>query len=166
MAKEHGLLGRPNRHAILSKEESALLLLNWDAAGSDELELRVEPAFDWLYLHSLLNSLLTACDQGLEGASQISIPKLLHHEFEGGKLALDLRMDANDANIVADLVATSLADAFKVQLAMLIASDADIRRCASCDGWFVVTPGIGRPDKLYCSSACKMRAHRRRKAVR
>jgi hypothetical protein len=166
MAKKYGLLGRQRRSAVLSREESSLLLLQWDVAGRDEFELCVEPAFDWLYVHALMNSLLGAWDRGLKASSHgTEIPKLLDHEFEGGRLAIDLRMNVGDQKICADLVATSLADALKIQLAMLIASDAILRQCTECSGWFIVTPGMGRREKLYCSDACKMRAYRSRKAV-
>jgi hypothetical protein len=36
--------------------------------------------------------------------------------------------------------------------------------CAECSVLFDTVPGSNRPDKIYCSDACRMRAYRKRKA--
>ncbi len=56
-----------------------------------------------------------------------------------------------------------LETALWLQLAIAVTDAHEIRRCEECPTWFEVTPGKGRPEKHYCSSACSMRAYRKRK---
>ena len=58
----------------------------------------------------------------------------------------------------------SLLGTIWLQLAMAIAENRDYRVCGTCGSWFEVAPGRGRPNKTYCSNACRMRAYRKRKA--
>jgi hypothetical protein len=58
----------------------------------------------------------------------------------------------------------SLLGAMWLQLAMAANDSRNYMRCSSCESWFELAPGLGRPDKTYCSTACRMRAYRRRKA--
>jgi hypothetical protein len=53
-----------------------------------------------------------------------------------------------------------------VQFAEAVAGDKEFRQCASCARWMEIAPGQGRPEKSYCSDACRMRAYRRRKSNR
>jgi hypothetical protein len=46
---------------------------------------------------------------------------------------------------------------------MSIASNVLHRQCKECPNWFSVHPGTFRPEKLFCSDACRMRAYRKRK---
>lgn len=61
---------------------------------------------------------------------------------------------------------TSLIGALWLQCAESISVETDYARCDSCSKWFLVTPGAGRPDKKFCSDACRMRAYRERKKAR
>lgn len=56
-----------------------------------------------------------------------------------------------------------LETALWLQLAITVTDAPEIRRCEECPTWFEITPGKGRPEKRYCSSACSMRAYRKRK---
>lgn len=56
-----------------------------------------------------------------------------------------------------------LETALWLQLAIAVTDAPEIRRCEECPTWFEITPGKGRPEKRYCSSACSMRAYRKRK---
>jgi hypothetical protein len=53
-----------------------------------------------------------------------------------------------------------------VQFAEAVAGGKEFRQCASCARWMEIAPGRGRPEKSYCSDACRMRAYRKRKAQR
>ena len=52
-----------------------------------------------------------------------------------------------------------------LQFANAIEGDRDYAQCVECASWFEIAPGSGRPDKRYCSDACRMRAYRKRKKV-
>ena len=62
------------------------------------------------------------------------------------------------------LAPNSLLGAIWLQFAMAADENRSYERCSSCDGWFEISPGHGRPDKTYCSNACRMRAYRKRKS--
>lgn len=59
---------------------------------------------------------------------------------------------------------TGLLAAMWLQFALAIDGNIDFRQCTVCRSWFEIAPGRGRPEKSYCSDACRMRAYRKRKA--
>lgn len=58
----------------------------------------------------------------------------------------------------------NLLAAIWVQFAGAIEGETSFIPCVECSNWIAVAPGSNRPDKIYCSDACKMRAYRKRKA--
>lgn len=65
-----------------------------------------------------------------------------------------------------EIVPTSLIGALWLQLANAVAAGYDYSRCDVCASWFEIAPRSGRPEKRYCSDACRMRAYRRRKSAK
>lgn len=57
----------------------------------------------------------------------------------------------------------NLSSALFLQFAHSVSGNKNFRACEACSNWIEVTPGAGRPEKLYCSDACRMRAYRKRK---
>jgi hypothetical protein len=72
--------------------------------------------------------------------------------------------DAATAKLKGEVVASSLADFLMVQLVSAAEADIRHRRCEQCQTFFQVHPGLGRPEKKFCSDACRMRAYRQRLA--
>ena len=66
-----------------------------------------------------------------------------------------------DFHVVAD----NLISAIWLQFALAAAGDREQRKCQECPTWFEIAPGTGRPEKVFCSDACRMRAYRQRKGV-
>lgn len=62
------------------------------------------------------------------------------------------------------LTPTGLLGALWLQFAFAVDGNIDYRQCSECQSWFEIAPGRGRPEKSYCSDACRMRAYRKRKA--
>jgi len=60
----------------------------------------------------------------------------------------------------------SLLAAMWVQFAGAIEGTTSFSPCAECSNWIDTVPGSNRPDKIYCSDACRMRAYRKRKAMK
>ncbi len=58
-----------------------------------------------------------------------------------------------------------LIGALWLQFALAVDGNTEFDRCTQCSEWFELGPGSGRPDKRYCSDACRMRAYRKRKAA-
>lgn len=61
------------------------------------------------------------------------------------------------------LVPDSLIGALWLQFANAVNGNIDYKRCEECRTWLEISPGAGRPDRSYCSDACRMRAYRKRK---
>jgi hypothetical protein len=59
-------------------------------------------------------------------------------------------------------VPQSLLGAMWLQFAFAIDGDTEHRRCEACGNWFAIAPDTARPDRQYCSNACRSRAYRRR----
>jgi hypothetical protein len=83
----------------------------------------------------------------------------------GGRLSLQLKLDEATGVIRSEMIASSLADLVRIQLGVSVAANVVHRQCAECTTWFAVHPMSGRPDKIYCSNACRMRAYRKRKSM-
>lgn len=59
-------------------------------------------------------------------------------------------------------VPQSLIGALWLQFALAIDGNKDYRRCEECRSWFEVSPEGARTTRVYCSTACRVRAYRRR----
>ena len=59
----------------------------------------------------------------------------------------------------------SLIGAIWLQFALALDGNYDYHPCEECSLWFAISPGAGRPEKQYCSDACRMRAYRKRKSA-
>ena len=59
----------------------------------------------------------------------------------------------------------SLLAAMWLQLALSIEVASTIVRCQQCSNFIAVAPGTNRPDRKFCSDACRMRAYRKRKGT-
>ena len=73
---------------------------------------------------------------------------------------LSLSQDHRKASL--QLVPLDLADGLWLQLAVAVEGHENYRRCGACPRYFSVDRGRGRPEKKYCSSACRLRAKRNR----
>lgn len=56
-----------------------------------------------------------------------------------------------------------LIGALWLQATLAIAGKANFLQCRECRTWFEVSTKVARPDKRFCSNACRMRAYRQRK---
>lgn len=81
-----------------------------------------------------------------------------------GSLTYQVKMDPESGEVHSEMIASSLAQLLDVQWGMSVAVNVMHRQCAECPAWFAVHPGSGRPEKQFCSDACRMRAYRKRKA--
>src|SRR5262249_7976205 len=81
-----------------------------------------------------------------------------------GSLTFQVMMDTRTGHARSEIMASSLANAIEVQWGMSVAANVMHRQWTECSTWFAVHPGAGRPEKQFCSDACRMRAYRQRKA--
>jgi hypothetical protein len=75
-----------------------------------------------------------------------------------------LLAEPNDGSFQLKMIPHDLIGFMWVQFAEAVAGGKEFRQCASCARWMEIAPGQGRPEKVYCSDACRMRAYRKRKA--
>jgi hypothetical protein len=124
-----------------------------------------EPASEWLNLLGLLSNTINIMEK-IGSQSKRKQDMFLNWFNMNTERSLDYRVEWDSATgrLKGELVASSLAHLVMVQL--LSAAEANIKhhRCEQCQTFFPVHPGLGRPEKKYCSDACRMRAYRRREA--
>ena len=101
----------------------------------------------------------------------VLVPALAHIRDEinmhlAEHTSAQLNAGTNITGMGIQLVPKNLFGALWLQFAEAIDDDRDYRRCTQCLKWFEIAPGSGRPDKLYCSDACRMRSYRTRKAAK
>ena len=78
--------------------------------------------------------------------------------FKGVNLTLG--RDHRSGEMKLQLVPMDLLACMWVQLAKSISENRKHRKCQGCDLWFEIGGQGGRPDKRYCSDACRMRINR------
>jgi hypothetical protein len=169
-ANRLGLL-RPERSLVQIAGESAKEIgkaYKWPLTGPrhDVLFLRVESAIEWQEAFVIARRRVQDW-AALE--SEHDYPKMGRHlrrQFDSstvGNLSYRVSLDPYTGRRRGEIVASSLAHLLDVQWAMSIEAGEVHRRCPECTTWFVVHPNAGRPEKQYCSNACRMRAYRRRR---
>jgi len=75
-----------------------------------------------------------------------------------------LLWNSDQTSLSIHLQPKNLLGAIWLQLAQAIERNCSFRRCDQCQTWFEVSVQAGRSDKRYCSNACRINAHRGRKA--
>lgn len=63
----------------------------------------------------------------------------------------------------ADVQPSSLLGLLWYQLLVATSHSIEFSQCSECGTWFEIGSRNARPDKVYCSDACRMRAYRARK---
>ena len=175
-ANTYGLLRYSDTRetAINLQRKSATDLLphfNFEYQEGDQrpLSLRAEPAIKWLTTFELAAFNLKTWAEFEEAGSFRAMSGYLEDGFNygmGGSLTFQVKMDPDTGVLRTEIIAASLEQLIEVQWGMSIAAHVHHRQCAECPNWFAVHAGSGRPEKAYCSDACRMRAYRKRKVAK
>ncbi len=96
-----------------------------------------------------------------ESAARYIVGDLVNKGLEG-RVSAQLGPRAGETSPVIRLVPDSLIGALWLQFTIAVDGNLDYKRCEECQMWLEIAPGAGRPDKNYCSDACRMRAYRKR----
>jgi hypothetical protein len=130
---------------------------------SDGVSFCAEPAFRWLGLGSRLTHLITKMEK-IGNDPKLKQAALVSWCNMNTERCLDVRVELDSATgrLKEELVASSLAEMLNLQLLSAAVADVKHRRCEQCQTLFPVHPGFGRPEKKFCSDACRMRAYRKR----
>jgi hypothetical protein len=130
-------------------------------AFSDSVSFYAEPASRWLSVGGWLSHEITRMEKvGWETATTF-----LNWMNPESRLDYRVERDSATGRLKGELVASSLADLLMVQLVSAAEAEVRHRRCEQCRTFFPVRAGLGRPEKKYCSDACRMRAYRQRKTA-
>jgi hypothetical protein len=82
---------------------------------------------------------------------------------DGASVELLLKKDPLSASPKLCIRPVTFQEALWAQFVLAIDGNVNLRACVQCRKWFTLEAGRGRPDKKYCSNACRMRAYRKRK---
>ncbi|WP_172653259.1 hypothetical protein [Methyloceanibacter caenitepidi] len=170
LANQYGFL-RPDFCLGQTYDETsrAVAVDKWHLEGlaGHGLTFRAESLYFWYEWIAHIRGRLS--DWKLLKSQDQDIARYLEYSFNPdlvGSLAFQLEVSAETGSPESRFVASSLAQFLEVQWGASIANGVEHRPCPECDAWFSVKPGLGRPEKQVCSPTCRVRAHRRRKAVR
>ena len=130
--------------------------------------LLVEPAFTWLQKHYQLNWDFNnwAETQASGDVKRIGDYLEYYNVMGGGSLTYQTKMDQATGQPYGTIIASSLQGMLDVQYGMLLVAGAATKQCEECPAWIAIAPGSGRPEKKYCSDACRMRGYRKRKQAK
>jgi hypothetical protein len=169
LANRYGLLQfRQSRIAIRKTLANKILTYSRSPAGSPRsktIYLRAEPAYEWMRTFGLMQFHLSAWSDLQElGPKALSgyLEEGVNYDLSGS-LTFQVKMDVHTGQISSEIFASNLAHAIQVQWGISLAANVMHRQCETCSVWFAVHPSSGRPEKKFCSDACRMRAYRRRK---
>ena len=167
LVNRYGLLRDQPTYPINRKGSRQLQRLLGCDSGQDADVPHVEPVTHWLSFHYFLSFRIRHWANLKSRKSRKGMEAFIALlDLTSATLDFELRLDRKSGRVKSDLVARSLADVLKLQLGMDVAADALPRQCLECNVLFHVSPAQGRPEKVYCSAACKMRGWRRRSTVR
>ena len=126
-----------------------------------------ESAADWLLEFEVARSRLRKSPSTVDIRDAKQVEEVNTHLFLefvvlGGTFKLHLELDTATGLIRSNLIASSLSDLLQIQYGTSITANVLHRQCQECPTWFSVHPATGRPEKIFCSDACRMRAYRRR----
>lgn len=172
LAHRYGLLRFGKSKINIPRDRAANIIdaFDWtpiDEDGDGDIYLHAEPASKWLQSISLHQTNIADWEPIRQEGNPYKMKGYLDGTYNyamGGSLTFQVRLDPVTGQAHSDIIASSLADLLDVQWGMSIAADATHRQCQECPNWFTVHPGHGRPEKYFCSDACRMRAYRKRKS--
>ena len=180
LANMYGLLnypiggsGKPDPKSVFtfkpsrSPKTAAAFPLDPIEKKMDKLSLFIEPAEAWLRTHASINRLLRISAEYQADDDREAMSSFLEDGYNyamGGSLTFLAKIDPTTGKGYSEIIASSLSSMLEVQWGMSVVADTSHRQCEECPTWFNVAPGSGRPEKQYCSDACRMRAYRKRKA--
>ena len=125
---------------------------------------RVMPARvnQWLSALERMKSAIAEWDRMGDGITNTSIAKL-NSRWQDIHMTLRLGVDGS-AREGPSLVfgPHDLLGAMWAELSLAVVGLAAFKDCSQCGNIIEVRRGKSRPDRLYCSDACRMRAYRRR----
>jgi hypothetical protein len=81
-----------------------------------------------------------------------------------GRASPRLLWDAKRERLGLYILPAGLVGALWLQFARALERNSRFRQCVECGIWFELAPGTARADKLYCSTACRIKAYRKRQA--
>jgi hypothetical protein len=138
-ASEHGLLTTGDEHETVDMWRYHITNLNQAIAKWNRLKDGKAVAFAKVYRD--------LCPHGADS---------LKHSLEIGSSGTP-QVFLEPVNLLA---------AMWLQFAAATEGATTFSPCQECSVWIDTVPGSNRPDKKYCSDACKMRAYRKRKIGR
>ncbi len=173
-ANRYRLLRYQNSHFSVRKSTATELLPTFDShvvglkPHPEFLFLTGEKALDWLEAFEGVHLRLRTWAEFQARRDLAGMSSFLEDGYNyamAGSLTYQVKMDEQTERLRSEIIASSLAHVLDVQWGMSVAANVMHRQCAECPAWFSVHPGSGRPEKQFCSDACRMRAYRKRKAA-
>lgn len=93
-------------------------------------------------------------------------PQLLLQQWIERGMRGRMNFGVSGPDLKATLTPNGLIGALWLQASLAIDGQVDFQQCRECSEWFGISAEHGRPEKLFCSDACRMRAYRKRKKTK
>lgn len=153
------LIRAENKSAFLAKLTRSSARLRIKTQRSDTNHI----AKDWVLVKKAENP---AMFQAVSEADEKAWPQLLLKQWvdRGARGRTDFGVSGND--LKATFTPNGLIGALWLQMSLAIDGHVDFLQCRECSDWFGISAEEARPEKRYCSNACRMRAYRKRKKDR
>jgi hypothetical protein len=107
--------------------------------------------------HKLLAAAVKLWRAGDKDAVLASLNRHLPHEVKQVVVA-----DQQTGEVSLQLQPESLYGVMWIQFALAVAGTKQFRACTGCGEWFEVAPGVNRKNRVFCSTACRNKAFRKK----
>jgi hypothetical protein len=124
----------------------------------------IEPFSLWIREINDLNRMVKKWDAAKKKNNTHSFVEIFNDhvaDFNGG-MTVQLGQNANDDQPGLRLTPKTLRSAIWLNFAQAVAENQKFKKCEECPNWFEIGPRGGRPEKVFCSNVCQMRAYRKR----
>lgn len=176
LANRYGLLNSGNTHFAVERSKASNIETEFDVSKElgvgphpEILLLTGEKASDWIKAFETARFMVREWSEMSSEGDFKGMESFLENGFNDnmfGSLTYQVHLDSQTGRTQSSIIASSLADALAIQWGISIAANVQHRQCSECPTWFAVHPGSGRPEKQFCSDACRMRAYRQRLKAR
>jgi hypothetical protein len=168
-ANRYGLMDLDGALQKIPKAKAKNLVADFETRVEDReprhFWMYAEPAKVWLTAFERMKWLLwywKFSDNKDNEQKGYALENMKLSAFGKGTISYDIEIDPVTGVVGSQVLANSLIDTLEIQWRMSLAMGVRHQQCAECSNWLAIHPSAGRPEKEYCSKACKQRGFRKR----
>ena len=116
----------------------------------------------WFFQIDRMKTAIAMWEKAGDGSK---VEKSFYRGWKHAHISMSFNLkDSGESSPVVTLEPSNLLEAMWVQFGLAVEGLVGFKRCLECSNFIEIQPGTSRPDRRYCTDACRMRAYRKRKS--